>query len=94
MKKITNLFERMKPEVRHELAKEEELYPNLVNAIKKDLENNFFVKDIKYGVAQDLQSLMLMTEGNASKRFADISVYDMFEEIDITAFRGQKGDNQ
>ena len=92
--KITNLFERMKPEVRQQFDLEEVKYPALASYMKTNLENNFFVKDIKYGVARDLQSLMSLTEGNAAKRFADISVYDMFEEMDFGAFHGQKGDNQ
>ena len=89
--KITNLFERMKPEVRQQFDLEEVKYPNLASYMKTNLENNFFVSDIKYGVAQDLKTLMRINEAVFR---TEMNVYEMFDELDTSAFHGQKGDNQ
>ena len=87
--KIKNLFERMKPELMEKFKIEEAKYPAIAKSIKEDLEKNYFIMHIKYGTVLDIESLL-----DTGSNFTRSKVYDMFEEMDMTAFHGQKGENQ
>ena len=43
---MDNLWKRLKPAVKKQILAEKELYPYLVNDVKKDLENNKFWQEL------------------------------------------------
>jgi len=71
---MKTLFERLKPEIKEKLLKEQEEFPTLINGLLKVLNDNVAVTEVKLG---DLSSL-----SNFSPDWISTisQLYDMFEE--------------
>ena len=53
---MKTLYQQLKPEIKQELNKQEELYPTLVKSIKIALKDNYLWSHLSIGQARDLVS--------------------------------------
>jgi hypothetical protein len=56
---MQNLLERLKPEILDEIQKTADKYPFAVLELKNELQNLFYVSDIRYGIIVQLYSYYL-----------------------------------
>ena len=71
---MKTLFERLKPEIKETLLKEQTKYPTLVGDLIKTLQDNVAVTEMKLG---DLSSVSNFAPGYVNQI---TELYDMFEE--------------
>ena len=71
---MKTLFERLKPEIKEKLLKEQTEYPCLVGDLIKTLQDNVAVTEMKLG---DLSSVSNFAPGYVNQI---TELYDMFEE--------------
>lgn len=71
---MKTLFERLKPEIKETLLKEQTKYPTLVGDLIKTLQDNVAVTEMKLG---DLSSVSNFAPGYVNQI---TQLYDMFEE--------------
>jgi len=74
MMTMKTLFERLKPEIKEKLLKEQTEYPHLIGDLIKTLQDNVAVTEMKLG---DLSSVSNFSPGYVNKI---TELYDMFEE--------------
>ena len=72
---MRTLFERLKPEIKEKLLKEQEEFPTLINGLLKVLNDNVAVTEVKLG---DLTSISNFCKGYCNE-INDL--YNMFEDI-------------
>jgi hypothetical protein len=77
-----NLFERLKPEIKALLEIEEKSFPSSVAIIKNDLTRNFYIFDMTYNTACELERLARKIPGFSC------GAYDLFLSPST-----KKGDN-
>ena len=71
-KRQMNLYKRLKPQYKQKLDSANIDYPNTIEYIMNELENTYFVSDMKYGVVGDLQCMLKIT----------LSPYEFFEDVE------------
>tara|TARA_A200000159_G_C7054651_1_gene227696 strand:- start:119 stop:334 length:216 start_codon:yes stop_codon:yes gene_type:complete len=71
---MRTLFERLKPEIKEKLLKEQEEFPTLINGLLKVLNDNVAVTEVKLG---DLTSISNFSPDWVS---TILQLYEMFED--------------
>ena len=56
---MKNLLEKLKPEIINQIEESVDRYPLAVQDLKNELENLFYVSDVKYGTIVQLDSYFL-----------------------------------
>ena len=54
MQKRLNLWQRLKPEYKKQLKKENKKYSYKMASIKKELKDTYWFTDVRYGIAYDV----------------------------------------
>lgn len=56
---MKNLLEKLKPEILNQIEESVDKYPLAVQDLKNELENLFYVSDVKYGIIVQLDTYFL-----------------------------------
>ena len=63
---MKTLYQQLKPEIKQSLSEQEELYPTLVEGIKRALKENYLWSHLSIGQARDLISFTSISLGSMS----------------------------
>jgi len=63
---MSTLYDKLKPEIKQELLKQEELYPTLVKGIKIALRENYLWSHLSIGQARELINFTSISLGSMS----------------------------
>jgi hypothetical protein len=66
---MTNLLDRLKPELLQALEERYNKYPNILQDIKNDLANNVYFTDVRYGTYAELYYLTKQVFGSYEMNF-------------------------
>ena len=63
---MSTLYDKLKPEIKQELLKQEELYPTLVKGVKIALRENYLWSHLSIGQARELVNFTSVSLGSMS----------------------------
>tara|TARA_B100001059_G_C17246734_1_gene292320 strand:+ start:194 stop:430 length:237 start_codon:yes stop_codon:yes gene_type:complete len=63
---MSTLYDKLKPEIKQELLKQEELYPTLVKGVKIALRENYLWSHLSIGQARELVNFTSISLGSMS----------------------------
>ena len=63
---MSTLYDKLKPEIKQELLKQEELYPTLVKGVKIALRENYLWSHLSIGQARELINFTSISLGSMS----------------------------
>jgi len=63
---MSTLYDKLKPEIKQELLKQEELYPTLVKDVKIALKENYLWSHLSIGQARELVNFTSISLGSMS----------------------------
>jgi len=63
---MSTLYDKLKPEIKQELLKQEELYPTLVKDVKIALRENYLWSHLSIGQARELVNFTSVSLGSMS----------------------------